>query len=241
MRAILTYHSVDETGSVISVSPRRFAEHVRWLASGAVAVVSVAELLARSAAAAAVAITFDDGFTNFATTAWPLLRDHGLPATLFVPTRHVGRTNEWSAMPGGSMPPLPLLDWDALGRLAEEGLALGAHSRTHADLRTLGDAEMLDEIAGSFDDIARETGRRADGFAYPYGYLDERVVSATRTACRWACTTTLGLLSTGHDPYRLPRLDAYFLRGPARLDAYGSVPFRSYVSMRAAIRSLRGR
>jgi len=240
MRAILTYHSVDDSGSVISVSPVRFAEHVRWLASGAVAVVSVADLLSLPSASTAVAITFDDGFTNFETTAWPLLRDHALPATLFVPTRHVGRTNQWAAMPGGSMPPLPLLDWDALGRLADQGLVLGAHSRTHADLRVLGDAAMLDEIAGSFDDIARETGRRPDGFAYPYGYLDERVVRATRTASRWACTTALGPLSTRDDPHRLPRLDAYFLHGPARLDAYGSLAFRSYLSLRAAARRLRG-
>jgi peptidoglycan/xylan/chitin deacetylase (PgdA/CDA1 family) len=241
MRAILTYHSVDDSGSVISVSPPRFAEHVRWLASGAVAVVSVADLLTLPSATAAVAITFDDGFTNFASTAWPLLRDRGLPVTLFVPTYHVGRTNQWATTPGGSMPPLPLLDWEALGRLAEEGVVLGGHSRTHADLRRLGDAEVVDEIAGSFDDIARETGRRPDGFAYPYGYLDERVVRLTRTSCRWACTTVLRPLSTGDDPYRLPRLDAYFLRGPARLDAYSSLTFRSYISLRATVRRLRGR
>lgn len=226
---------------MISVSPDRFAEHVRWLASGAVAVVSVPELLSLDADHSAVAITFDDGFTNFATAAWPLLRDQSLPATLFVPTRHVGKTNQWATTPGGSMPVLPLLDWDALARLAEAGVTLGAHTRTHADLRWLDGAAMADEIAGSFEDIARETGHRPDGFAYPYGYFDERVVSETRRACRWACTTVLGPLGTDEDVYRLPRLDAYFLRGPARLDAYGAQIFRSYIAMRAAIRRFRDR
>jgi peptidoglycan/xylan/chitin deacetylase (PgdA/CDA1 family) len=241
VKAILTYHSVDDSGSVISVSPPRFAEHVRWLASGAVAVVSVTDLLSLAPNAAAVAITFDDGFTNFERAAWPLLRNRGLPVTLFVPTRHVGRTNQWATMSGGRMPRLPLLDWDALARLADEGVVLGAHARTHADLRELGDAEMADEIAGSSDDIARETGRRPEGLAYPYGSFNERVVRATRTSYRWACTTRLRGLSTADDPYRLPRLDVYFLHGPARLDAYGSRAFRSYLAMRAIIRKLRGR
>lgn len=241
MKAILTYHSIDDSGSVISVPPDEFAEQVRWLASGAVPVVSVAELLSLGADRSAVAITFDDGFANFATAAWPLLRDRGLNATLFIPTRHVGGTNQWATTPGGSMPTLPLLDWNALARLADEGVTLGAHTRTHADLRHLTDAAMAEEIAGSFEDIARETGRRPDGFAYPYGYLDERVVSETRRSCQWACTTVLGPLGAGDDVYRLPRLDAYFLRGPARLDAFGSQLFRSYISMRAAIRRLRKR
>src|SRR5262249_51782294 len=149
--------------------------------------------------------------------------------------------NQWATTPGGSMPHLPLLDWQALGRLAAEGVMLGAHSRTHADLRRLGDAEIADEIEGSLDDIASEIGQRPDGFAYPYGYLDERVVRQPRPSCRWACTTMLRPLSTRDDPYRLPRLDAYFLRGPARLEAYGSLAFRSYMSMRATVRRLRGR
>ncbi len=239
MRAILTYHSVDDSGSVISVPPNRFAEHVGWLASGVVAVVSVAELLLLDADRSAVAITFDDAFANFATAAWPLLRERSLPATLFVPTRHVGKTNQWTATRGVSMPALPLLDWDTLAQLAEEGVTLGAHTRTHADLRALDGAAMADEIAGSFEDIARVTGRRADGFAYPYGYFDERVVSETRRVCQWACTTVLRPLGKNDDVYRLPRLDAYFLRGPARLDQFGSGIFRAYVGMRRTIRRLR--
>lgn len=202
---------------------------------------SVPELLALDADRPAVAITFDDGFTNFATAAWPLLRERRLPATLFIPTQHVGKTNAWEATPGGGMPMLPILDWEALGRLAEEGVTLGAHTRTHADLRRLDGPAIADEISGSFDDIARETGKRPDGFAYPYGYLDERVVGETRKSCRWACTTVLSALGRNDDVFQLPRLDAYFLDGPGRLDAYGTPVFRSYITMRAAIRRLRGR
>jgi peptidoglycan/xylan/chitin deacetylase (PgdA/CDA1 family) len=241
VRAILTYHSIDESGSVISVSPSHFAEHVRWLASGAVSVKSVPALLDTRDDAPAVAITFDDAFANFATHAWPVLRGAGLTATLFVPTAFVGRTNVWDTMPGGDMPSLALLDWPALGKLSSEGVTLGAHTRTHADLRAVSDTALAEEIAGSIEDIARETGAKASGLAYPYGYHDDRVVTATRAACAWACTTVLQPLGARNDAMRLPRLDSYFLHGPARLSAFGSPLFRGYIGARHTVRRLRGR
>src|SRR5690606_37701023 len=60
MRAILTYHSIDESGSPISVSREAFRAHVRWLASGAVKVRPLAELVDARDGGDAVAITFDD-------------------------------------------------------------------------------------------------------------------------------------------------------------------------------------
>ena len=87
MRAILTYHSVDESGSPISIAPAAFRRHVAWLAAHGPRVVSVDELLRLPPTAAAVALTFDDAFVNFADLAWPLLREHRLPATVFVPSK----------------------------------------------------------------------------------------------------------------------------------------------------------
>jgi len=232
---------VDDTGSVISIAPDEFAEHVSWLSSNKVDVVSIERLLLLDDDRDAVALTFDDAFTNFATIAWPLLRDNNLSATLFVPTHHVGRSNQWGATPGGSMPTLHILDWESLGSLAEEGVELGAHSRTHADLSMLSDSQVIDEIEGSFEDIARETGTSASGLAYPYGRVDDRVASIARGHCAWACTTELRPLSRREDSHLLPRLDTYFTRGPARLAEYGSPIFKSYISLRATIRRVRKR
>ena len=179
MRAILTYHSVDTSGSVISTSPSLLERHIRWLTSGRVAVLPLEELLAPPDERDALAITFDDAFANFRTEAWPRLRESGLPVTLFVPTGFVGKTNTWGDTPGGRMPPLPILDWPALARLPEEGVTLGAHSRTHADLRALNIDALQEEVVGSLEDLRRETGRRPDAFAYPYGYWNARAVSVS--------------------------------------------------------------
>jgi peptidoglycan/xylan/chitin deacetylase (PgdA/CDA1 family) len=239
MRAILTYHSIDDSGSPISVSEASFRRHVEWLASGVVRVRPLAELLCGPVETDAVALTFDDGFRNFAETAWPLLREHGLPATLFVPTGHVGETNTWPGGPDPGIPTLPLVDWDTLGRLAGEGLALGSHGRRHHDLRTLDAARLADELDRSAEALERTTGERPRTFAYPYGYLNDAVVQAVRDRFELACTTELRVLDPEDDPLRLPRLDAYYFRAPGGLESFGSPRFRAYLWLRARARAAR--
>jgi len=109
MRAILTYHSIDSSGSPISVSPSAFRAHVRWLASGAVRVLPLDELVSAGDDEDAVAITFDDGFENFATEAAALLAQHGLPSTVFVVPEHVDGTNAWGGSDAPGIPTLPLM------------------------------------------------------------------------------------------------------------------------------------
>ena len=135
LRAILTYHAVDPARSPISMEEATFRRHAAWLASGRVRVCALADLPGQPADADAVALTFDDGFVSFAERAWPVLRDHGLSATVFVVSDHVGGTNAWGQRPAPGNPSLPLMGWETLGRLAEAGVELGAHTRSHRDLR----------------------------------------------------------------------------------------------------------
>jgi hypothetical protein len=238
VRAILTYHSVDLSGSVISLAPAVFARHLAWLAAGGVRVVDLEALATMPDEPHAAALTFDDGFLNFATAAWPLLRDHGFPVTLFVVTRHAGGTNAWGGRSAPGIPTLPLLDWDALGRLAEEGVRLGAHSRTHRDLTRVGDADLEDEVAGSAADLAARTGRRPGAFAYPYGRHDARV---ERAAAPFACavTTALRPVLSGDRAHALPRLDTYYLQRPGRLERFGTPAFARWLWLRGGARRLR--
>ena len=239
MRAILTYHSVDGSGSAISIDGAAFNAHVQWLASLAVPVVSLETLTEPGAPDDALALTFDDAFQNFADAAWPLLRSHGLPVTLFVVSGRAGGTNAWGGRDVAGIPTLPLMNWDALGRVAEEGVTLGAHSRTHPDLRRQDDAGLREELAGSAATIAERTGRRPTAFAYPYGAVDARVALAAGDSYRLACTTALRPLEAGDVPLQLPRLDTYYLRDAARLAAWGTPGFRRYLTLRAGMRRAR--
>jgi peptidoglycan/xylan/chitin deacetylase (PgdA/CDA1 family) len=241
VKAILTYHSIDPSGSVISLDGARWREHARWLASGAARVVPLERILDDLADDGddAVAVTFDDGFANFATEAWPPLRERGLPVTVFVVSGHAGATNSWGGRGAAGIPTLPLLDWDALGRLAEEGVTIGAHSGTHPDLRGLSDQALADELEGAADRIAAETGRRPASFAYPYGARDRRVTAAAGRSYRLCCTTELRALRPAESPAALPRLDSYYFRMPGQLESWGSARFRRYLWLRARARRVR--
>jgi peptidoglycan/xylan/chitin deacetylase (PgdA/CDA1 family) len=240
MRAILTYHSVDPSGSVISIDPELFRQHVAWLASGPVRVLPLARLLEAPEHEDAVALTFDDAFSSVARDAVPHLRRHGLPATVFVVTRKVGGTNDWDvATPG--IPSLPLMGWEELGALGASGVAVEAHTRTHAHLPSLSPDAVAEEMEGSAEDLERELGVRPAGFAYPYGALSPVAVERARTCYSWAVTARLDSLSRDDPPHRLPRLDAYYYRDPRRLSAWGSARFLGHLWIRQAGRAVAGR
>lgn len=239
MRAILTWHSVDSSGSPISVSPAEFRLQVDWLASGSVRVVALEDLPGLSSEGPAVALTFDDGFANFATEAAPLLRQNGLAATVFVVTDHVGRDNRWGGRNEPGIPVLPLLDWDALARVRESGMRLGAHTRTHPRLPGLDEAALESELGLAAEEMERRLGERPVCFAYPYGALDARTAAAAARWYRYACTTELRAVAPDDQPHRLPRLDAWYLRSPRRLASFGSRSFRAWIWGRRQARRVR--
>ena len=239
MRAILTYHSLDSSGSPISLPPAVFRRHLEWLGEGRVRVVSVPELAALPEDADAVSLTFDDGFANFASEAAPLLRANGYPATVFIVPGHVGADNRWRGHGDAGIPVLPLLDWDALGRLRESGIELGAHTRTHPHLTVLDPAALEEELAAAREEIRRRSGAAAEGFAYPYGEVDARVAAAVGRSYLWACTTEFRPLGSRDASMLLPRLDAWYFRNPARLSGWGTPAFRAWLWGRRQGRRLR--
>lgn len=238
MRAIFTYHSIDASQSAISITADAFRRHVAWLASGAVRVVPLEALMTLPPHANAVALTFDDGFANFAELAAPLLARHELPATVFVATEHVGGTNAWRGACAPDIPTMPLMDWSDLGRMSDLGFRIGAHSRTHPHLTELPPAVLVDEIDGCADRIQRELGVRPNAFAYPYGSVNEQVAHAAG-GFQFGLTTELRTLRAREDPRWLPRLDMYYFRAGNWLEAYGSARFRQYLWVRSRARRVR--
>jgi len=235
-RAILTYHSLDDSGSVISVSPRRFARQMDALAASGVKVVPLAELL--STGPPAVALTFDDGFCNFAEAAAPLLARHGFPATVFLVTDYCGGRNDWpSQWPG--IPILPLMDWSTIRELSQHGIDFGAHTATHPNLARLDPAKARDEILGSKKRIEDATGRRVTSFAYPYGAMSETARRAVAEHFAAGCSTRLGWVDAASAPEALERLDVYYLSLYLLGHLFGA-PARWYLAARGALRDWRG-
>jgi peptidoglycan/xylan/chitin deacetylase (PgdA/CDA1 family) len=239
MRAILTYHSIDSSGSPVSVPEETFRAHVRFFGSGRVAVVPLADLPSLPDEKDAVAITFDDGFLNFTSTAMPVLSHLGFPATVFVVSDAVGGTNAWGGEATAGIPTLPLMSWPDLERARDAGFEIGAHTRNHPYLTRLSPAQVEDETAGCVERIFSELGERPKQFAYPYGAVNDDVARVARARFEHCVTTEFRRLTANDDRALLPRLDAWYFRRAGMLDAWGTATFRRRLWIRAQGRRVR--
>ena len=240
MRAIITLHGVDASRSVLSLAPETLRSLIAGVRAAGHAIVPLRELLA-SPAPKQVALSFDDGLASVAEQALPVLREAGVQATLFLTTGHVGGHNDWAGQPSWA-PKLPMMSWAQLDSLAAAGWEIQSHTVRHLDLRAQDAAALEDELCVARDEIARRFGKRPDQLAFPYGYYDERVLSAARKHYAACFTTELASLdgrSAAELARGIPRLDAYYLQ-PAWLQRrFGGAAFRSYLSARALARRLR--
>jgi len=239
VRAILTYHSIDESGSVISISEEVFRAQIAWLARSHVRVVALDTLMRMPSDADAVSLTFDDAFVSFGDVAAPLLADHGMPSTLFVVADAVGKTNRWPERPDRGVPELPLLGWDALGRLHAQGVEIGGHSRTHVNLARLTHGRLRDEVVGGAERIKTEIGYTPAAFAYPYGAVNDAAVGIVASRFAWGCTTDMRWVSANEARALLPRIDMFYLRKRGQLERWGTARFRYHLSWRAGARLVR--
>jgi peptidoglycan/xylan/chitin deacetylase (PgdA/CDA1 family) len=211
---ILMYHRVAPRGAAAlgryRVTPEAFAEQMAFLAdSGWYTVPLEAWRTAverrQPLPGRAVVITFDDGYTDVAEYAWPVLRRHGLAATTFLVADEIGGSNGWDRTYGES---LPLMDLATIRRLRDEGMTFGSHSRRHAKLTALGTAAIVDEVAGSRLRLATALEAEVDAIAYPYGLHDAVVRHLAGASGYLFGLSTDDGLATFDDPLlALPRIE----------------------------------
>jgi peptidoglycan/xylan/chitin deacetylase (PgdA/CDA1 family) len=152
-----------------------------------------------------VLITFDDGYADFLTDAWPLLRRHGFPVTLFVPAAHVGGKNIWDRVYGASV---PLLDWPALRELRDDGVLFGAHGLSHRPLTALTVSEVAVEAARARAVLEDELQVPVTSLAYPFGRSSPLVAHVLAGCGYLHGLSSRPCRSSLHDhPLALPRIE----------------------------------
>lgn len=120
---------------------------------------------------------------------------------------------------GVDAPAATVLSWDQLRDLADEGVAIGAHSHTHPLLHRIPVAEAAAEIRRSIVELEARGFEHARVFAYPGGGVDDAVRAAAADAgCEIAVTTSRGVNRIGDlDPLLLRRLNVGAATTPAVL------------------------
>ena len=164
---------------------------------------AVAALDAGTLSDRAVCLTFDDGYASVVETAWPILRERGLPATLFVVSGYLSGTDRFAwdlAEPHHDRHRLATAD--ELVVAAAEGLDLGSHTVSHPWLPRLDADEVKRELVESRAALEELLGRTVDSLAYPTGGWTPAVRSAAAEAgYRIGITVDRGLNTA-----RTPRL-----------------------------------
>ena len=187
----------------------RFAAQMAWLARMGYSVLSMDQVLACLAGQAAippraVALTFDDGYENFAEHAWPVLRRYRFPAMVYLIAGMLGEPSRWFETDGRPTP--PLMTASRIRHLRQEGCDFGGHSVRHLRLAQLDAVQIRSEVVDCkhiLEDVLGETVRH---FCYPFGSHDLRVVEEVALAGYQAATTCVrGRTQAGMDPLLLPR------------------------------------
>ncbi len=240
---ILTYHSLDDSGTVTSVAPRDFRQHMQILADRGFSGITLSALLdcwdrRGPLPPRPVVITFDDGFANVFEHAAPLMSDLGFRATIFVVSGRCGQTNDWPNQASRASR-LPLLSWSELAQMAAAGFEIGAHGVTHRPLTEIPQSEAAREIVESKAAIEDRLGQPVQTFAYPFGLFNRSICNVAREQFRGACTTKLERAKPTHDRHCLPRLDLYYLRRPILFRIFETPAGHAYLALRGVGRKLR--
>jgi peptidoglycan/xylan/chitin deacetylase (PgdA/CDA1 family) len=176
---ILCYHRFGDHGDRLEVTDAQFREQLSYLKEHDYRVIPLADLPAflrgeNALPKRSVVLTIDDGHRSIYRIAYPILKEFGYPATLFVYSDYIGH--------GG-------LRWDELEEMAGSGLiSVQPHSRSHGNLafREAGESDssyrrrLSDEVGTPTALLRRRLGRRVDFYAYPYGDANEEVIRELR-------------------------------------------------------------
>ncbi len=204
---ILMYHYVENVTDTrdtirqsLSLSPYTFEEEVKTLIGAGYTFMTNAELSDALSGknplpAKPIVLTFDDGYRDFYTDVYPILKKYHVKATAFVISGFVGYPNNMFA-------------WQ-IKQLAREGLVeIGAHTVDHAWLKGMQQKELVYEINQSKKTLEYVTGKRIVSFAYPYGVFDVAAIQMLAAAGFTSAVSTI----PGADQYQTHRYFLYRLR-----------------------------
>ncbi len=203
------YHSItDESENRhpyyrINTSREMFAAQMRFLHEHRFNVIDLSTLIEKMNSGGepqprSVVLTFDDGFQDFYSKAFPVLQQYGFPATVFLATRPIDNRTLLNGR--------ECLSWEQARELSRYDVSFGSHTVSHPVLSTLSDRELVFELTRSKDRIEYELGKGVESFCYPYAFPESdrsflRRLRSALTGAGYNCclTTRVGTVRTPKD------------------------------------------
>ena len=204
--SVFIYHRFGESRyPSTNIEVEVFARQLDYLSEHHYKVLPLSEIARRVRAgetlpAKTVGLSVDDAFSSFLAQAFPLLKQHGFPVTLFVNTDSVGASG--------------YLDWDELRQLVSAGVEIGNHTASHPYLVEMRAGEtpqqwrqrLHEDLARGKNALKKQLGVEPRIFAYTYGEYSGPVIDLVREAgFKSAFAQQSGVIWSGADNWALPR------------------------------------
>ena len=179
---ILAYHALGDCAPEddphnLFLPPSSFEQQMAYLARSK-KVVSLDDVAAgRVRGRGFVAITFDDAYRNVLELAQPILKRHGLPATVFAPTAYLGAQNTWIEP---TTCDVDIMDMDELRQLESRGISIESHGHAHIDFSEATDEQAREDIARSKEILSAGLSKEIRHLAFPYGRSSARSRAVAR-------------------------------------------------------------
>lgn len=201
---VLNYHKIDNMHISLSVKPEDFERQMKYLAEHNFHSITPQELYAALVGGAElpenpVLITFDDGYMDNYTNAYPILKKYGLKATIFVITGFLDR-----AQPG-------YFTWGQAAEMEASGLInIESHTVTHTSLTDLTEEQVKMELERSKNDIERRLGKQVDFLAYPTGTYNLHIAALVKEAgYKGAFTVKYGNVDRASNVFAIERVPVF--------------------------------
>lgn len=192
---VLLYHHVSDDDSdmpELTLAPAEFDRQLQALKQNGFETISLDDLLSYMRGEAVrlpakpVVISFDDGYTDNYTNAFPLLKKYDFKAAIFMVGINFDRKNRLSSQ--------------QIREMADGTFTVGAHSMTHPDLSALPEKSLQAEVTGSKQKAEQVTHKETKYFAYPGGFYTLAALEAVEEAgYQGAFTVLSGLNKSGKD------------------------------------------
>jgi len=203
---VLTYHSIrtvidpgDSLGYGLSVSAEEFEKQMKFLNHQGYTTLTPDDLLAvlqkkEALPQKSIMLTFDDGYEDFYTAAFPILKKYKFKATVFIVTGFLGDGQN------------RYMTWEEIRELDQSGIiSIASHTQSHSDLTKSKDAKK--EIEDSKSELENFLGHPIITFVYPYGLHDSAaVLLVSRAGYALGFTTQEGTTMSRARQFALPRV-----------------------------------
>lgn len=182
---ILYYHRVaDDISPKQGVSPSVFKSQVGYLRKHGFQSIGFQALtdyfeIGTPLPSRPVIISFDDGYLDNFTLAYPFLKEAGFTATVFVVSGFIGERSTWEGCEGNEV---LLMTQENILTMSANGFHFGGHTRNHKKLVSISREEALYEIETGKRDLEDLLQKPIHSFAYPYGDFNDQIIALVKNS-----------------------------------------------------------